>query len=102
MITKEGVLQYDLEDDVTGRAIVTNQGTKLWPNPKPLPMLDAKKKVEKVEKVEEKVDPFSEFAKSALGAAVGLSSFVGLGVLCPDPAFLGMVTTFSLAVIAGY
>jgi len=29
-------------------------------------------------------------------------SFIGLGVLCPDPAFLGMVTTFSLAVIAGY
>lgn len=58
MITKEGVLQYDLEDDVTGRAIVTNQGNKLWPNPKPLPMLDAKKKETKVEKVVEPEDPF--------------------------------------------
>jgi H+-translocating NAD(P) transhydrogenase len=35
-------------------------------------------------------------------SAVGLSSFVGIGVLCPDPVFLGMMTTFSLAVIAGY
>lgn len=34
--------------------------------------------------------------------AMGLSSMIGLGVLCPDPVFLGMVTTFSLAVITGY
>jgi len=34
--------------------------------------------------------------------AGGLSTFIGLGALCPDPAFLGMVTTFTLAVIAGY
>jgi len=35
-------------------------------------------------------------------SAAGLSSFIGIGILCPDPTFLGMVTTFSLAVIAGY
>lgn len=65
-------------------------------------MLDAgKKKVEKkVEKVP--VDPFTATLKSGLGAGVGLSTFIGLGVLCPDPAFLAMVTTFSLAAIAGY
>lgn len=40
--------------------------------------------------------------KNALATAAGLSSFIGLGAVCPDPAFLGMVTTFSLAVIAGY
>ena len=34
-------------------------------------------------------------------SAAGLSSFIGIGILCPDPTFLGMVTTFSLAVIAG-
>lgn len=28
--------------------------------------------------------------------------FLGLGILCPDPVFLSMVTTFSLAVITGY
>lgn len=39
---------------------------------------------------------------NAGATAAGLSSFVGLGWLCPDPTFLGMVTTFSLAVIAGY
>jgi len=65
-------------------------------------MLDAKKKVVVKEKVEEVSDPFTNFMKNAVSTAIGLSSFVGLGVLCPDPAFLGMVTTFSLAVIAGY
>jgi hypothetical protein len=40
--------------------------------------------------------------KNAVASAIGLSSFVGVGVLCPDPAFLGMITTFTLAVIAGY
>jgi len=67
-------------------------------------MLDAsKKKTEKKEKVVEEVaDPFIGFVKNAIATGVGLCSFVGLGVLCPDPAFLGMVTTFSLAVIAGY
>jgi len=66
-------------------------------------MLDAsKKKKEEKEKVTEEVDPFSGFLRNAIGAGIGLGSFVGLGVLCPDPAFLGMVTTFSLAVIAGY
>lgn len=40
--------------------------------------------------------------KNAIATAAGLSSFIGLGVLCPDPTFLGMATTFSLAVIAGY
>jgi H+-translocating NAD(P) transhydrogenase len=34
--------------------------------------------------------------------AASLSSLVGLGVLCPDPAFMTMMSTFSLAVIAGY
>lgn len=40
--------------------------------------------------------------KKAMGAAVGLSAFIGMGVLCPDPAFLSIVTTFALAVIVGY
>jgi len=65
-------------------------------------MLDAKKKETKVEVVEVKKDPFGETMKNAVLAGIGLSSFIGIGVLCPDPAFLTMVTTFSLAVIAGY
>ena len=34
--------------------------------------------------------------------AGSLASIVGLGVLCPDPAFMTMFSTFSLALIAGY
>lgn len=43
MVQKDGKIKIDLEDDVTGRSIVTHEKKKLWPNPKPLPMLDAKK-----------------------------------------------------------
>ncbi len=65
-------------------------------------MLDIGKKKVAVEKVIEPPNPFNEYLKSAVLTGVGLTSFIGFGVLCPDPAFLGMVTTFSLAVIAGY
>lgn len=60
MVTKEGSYTIDLEDDVVGRAIVTHKGNKLWPNPKPLPMLDAKKPAKKKEAaaVVEEVDPY--------------------------------------------
>ncbi len=40
--------------------------------------------------------------KNAVSSAIGLSSFISIGVICPDPAYLGMITTFTLAVIAGY
>lgn len=104
MVTKEGQYQIDLDDDVVGRAIVTHKGNKLWPNPKPLPMLDAgkKKPAPKAAKVEAPVDHYKETLKSAIFTGMGLSSFIGIGALCPDPSFLAMMTTFSLAVIAGY
>lgn len=105
MVNKENQLNIDLEDDVVGRAIVTHKGDKLWPNPKPLPMLDAapKKKDAKKAKAEEATESvFSANMKRAIGTGAALASIVGTGMLCPDPAFLGMVTTFSLAVIAGY
>lgn len=91
----------DLEDDVVGRAILTHEGELKWPNPKPLPMLDAVKK-EEIKKEVVKANPFTETLKSAVGTAVGLSSIIGVGVLFPDPAYLAMLTTFSLAVVAGY
>lgn len=47
-------------------------------------------------------DLFPTTMKNAIGMAVSLASIVGLGVLCPDPAFMTMFSTFSLAVIAGY
>lgn len=68
-------------------------------------MLDASKKTEtkdEVKTAEVVVDPKKDTLYSALMSAAGLSAFIGVGALCPDPAFLGMVTTFSLAVIAGY
>jgi NAD(P) transhydrogenase len=33
---------------------------------------------------------------------VGLTSYLGMGMLLPDPTFLTMLTTFSLALVAGY
>jgi len=40
--------------------------------------------------------------KSALGWGIGLTSYLGMGMMLPDPAFLTMLTTFSLALVAGY
>ncbi len=102
-VNKEKVLDTNLTDDVARGAVVTHNGECLWPNPNP-PKLDAAKatKKEEVKKVEGPVDTFSETLRSSLGLAATLSSIVGLGVLCPDPAFMTMMSTFSLAVIAGY
>lgn len=105
MVNKENQFHIDLEDDVVGRAIVTHKGEKLWPNPKPLPMLDSapKKKDAKKAKKEEAIEnPFNATLKKAIGTGAALAGIIGTGILCPDPYFLGMVTTFSLAVIAGY
>ena len=93
----------NIEDQVSRGAIVTNEGQLLWPNPNP-PQLDAGKvKKEEIKAVKEgPVDTYQSTLRSAIGTAIGLSSIVGLGVLCPDPAFMTMFSTFSLAVIAGY
>ncbi len=82
---------------------MTHEGKVLWPNPNP-PKLDAGKAQKKdVEaKKEVVVDPFQSTLKNSLGMAATLASIIGLGVLCPDPAFMTMFSTFSLALIAGY
>lgn len=103
MTNKENQFTIDLEDEVISRCIVTHKGLKLWPNPKPLPMLDAQKKETTTTKpVKEPPNPWMDTLKAAVGTSLGLGGFIGLGVLCPEPTFLGMVTTFTLAVIAGY
>lgn len=104
MTDKEGNFTIDMKDEVVKRSILTRNGEKLWPCPEPLPQLDAaKKKPEKKTEISAaKKDTFSETLKNAIWSGIGLSSFIGVGVLCPDPVFLGMVTTFSLAAIAGY
>jgi len=37
----DGKLTLDLEDIVVRKSIITHKGEKLWPDPKPLPMLDS-------------------------------------------------------------
>ena len=103
MTTKEGDLKVDLKDDVVRGAIITHEGKTLWPNPNP-PMLDAGKKPAKVEKAKEPVivNQYSKTLKTALGISATIGSILGMGILCPDPSFLVMTSTFSLAVITGY
>jgi NAD(P) transhydrogenase len=106
MVSKDNKLNVDLSDEVVRGAIVTHKGECLWPNPNP-PMLDATKSsksaVSKKEKSEEtKVSPFQKTLKTAIGITTSLASLLGLGIICPDPAFLAMTSTFSLSVIAGY
>lgn len=67
-------------------------------------MLDAAKKPKAKEekKVEAPPNYFNDTMKTAGIMATALGSVIGGGMLCPDPAFMSMATTFSLAVIAGY
>lgn len=106
MVSKDAKLNVDLADEVVRGAIVTHKGECLWPNPNP-PMLDAAKtskpKTSKKEKSDEnQVTPFQKTLKTAIGITTSLASLLGLGIICPDPAFLAMTSTFSLSVIAGY
>jgi len=104
ILTKEGATTTNLEDEVARGAVITDKGEMLFPNPNP-PMLDAGKAAKpKVDKKDEgPVDLFAPTLRTALTQAGVLSSIVGLGVLCPtNPAFHNMLTTFSLAVVAGY
>lgn len=67
-------------------------------------MLDAAKKT--AAPVEKKaavvVDKYQETLQHALQTAGVLSSILAMGVVCPDPHFMAMTTTFALSVIAGY
>lgn len=76
----------------------------LWPNPNP-PMLDAAPKAGKKEAAADAgpKDLYPETLRTAAVIGASLCSIVGFGVLCPtNPAFHSMLTTFSLAVVAGY
>lgn len=102
MVDKESKWNFDLEDPIVRGAVVTHNKEFLWPNPNP-PMLDAVKKDKPVEKKEVVVvDKYQETLYSALQTAGVLSSILALGVICPDPHFMAMTTTFALSVIAGY
>lgn len=69
-------------------------------------MLDAAKgaapKPVEHKKVQPPVNQFQRTLRSALTTALSLGSIIGLGVIVPDPSFLAMTTTFSLALIGGY
>jgi hypothetical protein len=97
-------LSTNLEDEIARGAVVTHNKELLWPNPNP-PKLDAGKAQKAEVAKEEKAvvtDLWGPTMKNALTMAAALSSIVGLGVLCPDPSFMTMFSTFSLALIAAW
>lgn len=100
---KDNKTTTNLQDEIARGAVVTDKGELLWPNPNP-PKLDAVKAQPKKEEKEKEVikDLYGPTLKTALGMAATLGGIVGCGVLCPDPAFMTMFSTFSLALIAGY
>jgi NAD(P) transhydrogenase len=102
-LCKEGATSTNLEDEVARGSVITEDGKLLWPNPNP-PMLDATpKKEKKVDDTPVEIDLKPETMRTALALSAGLGSIVGLGVLSPaNPAFHSMLTTLSLATVAGY
>jgi NAD(P) transhydrogenase len=104
-MTKEKKLDIDWEDIVLKKSVITHQKKLVWPDPTPLPKLDAAKQVHAAPVVtpeEQGKVSFRQTLRKALGWGLGLSSFTGLAVMNPDPMFLTMMTTFSLSLIAGY
>ena len=106
MTNKEGKFNIDLNDEIIRGSIVTHKGELLWPNPNP-PMLDAAKGTKEVKDVkkhekESKLSPFQKTLRTALSTAFALGSMMCLGVVCPDPSFLAMTSTFTLAIVGGY
>ena len=103
ILVKDGKTTTNLEDEIARGAVITDKGQLLWPNPNP-PNLDAGKAQKKVETKKKEVvtDLFNETVRTASTMGAALASIVGVGMLCPDPSFMTMFSTFSLAVIAGY
>jgi len=98
---KTGQFNLNLDDFIVRTSIITHNKDLLYPNPTPLPVLTQTKKKETVVKVLEVKDLKAQTMRTAIGMASGLASIIGLGCLCPDPAFLGMTSIFALAVVAG-
>ena len=101
---KEKTLKVDLNDEVVRGSIVTHKNELLYPNPNP-PKLDAgkaQKTLEKKPATAVPVNMFKKTLKTALSITLGVGSMLGLGVISPDPVFLSMMGTFSLALITGY
>lgn len=105
-MTKDGKLAIDWNDIVNKKSAITHGGVKTWPDPTPLPAQDANKpKVVKAEPLSLEQQgklAYSSTLKKALYWGFGLSAFTGMSMATPDPEFLSMLTTFSLAIVAGY
>jgi len=90
MCTKENKFLINMEDEVVRGSVVTYNGKMLWPNPNP-PQLDAKKASVKKEKKDDKptgpICLFKPTLHKSASIAAGLGSIVGMGYLCPTPAF---------------
>ncbi|KAL7055122.1 hypothetical protein AAHC03_024517 [Spirometra sp. Aus1] len=104
----KGVLELNLQDEVVRGSMVLHKGKLMWPPPSPPtpPVKPAPPKAAAASPTPvlpaTVVDPRIAKLKSALGASVGLSGLVGLGLGSPSPAFTQMLTTFGLAGIVGY
>lgn len=99
---KEGNFNLKLDDFIVRTSIITHNNEKLFPNPEPLPQLDAKPKSKpKVEPVQV-TDLKQSTLKNVLNMSAGFASLIGLGILCPDPSFLTMTTILGLSTVAGY
>jgi NAD(P) transhydrogenase len=105
-MTKDGKFSVDWDDIVHKKSAISFGGRKVWPDNTPLPAQDANKpkKIEPVQlsASDQHALAYKNTLRKALKWGVGLSSFTAIACLNPDPKVLAMMTTFSLALIAGY
>uniref|UniRef100_A0A0B7BKQ0 NAD(P) transhydrogenase, mitochondrial n=1 Tax=Arion vulgaris TaxID=1028688 RepID=A0A0B7BKQ0_9EUPU len=95
----------NLEDEVVRGSIILQDGTLLWPPPRPKVEPGAPPATVAKPAVKEPPPPPNYFAntmKDSLMYTAGLSTMIGLGIASPNSAFTSMVNVFGLAGIVGY
>ncbi|XP_067937785.1 NAD(P) transhydrogenase, mitochondrial-like [Watersipora subatra] len=94
----------NLEDEVVRGSIILHQGQLMWPPPASVVQTSATPAaaapVEKLPPPEPNY--FAKYARESALYTSGLVGLVGLGIAAPNNAFAQMLSTFSLAGIAGY
>lgn len=89
-------------DEVLRGAVVTSDGTQLWPAPRPAsPPLSPASAPKAHKKEDLVVDLYPGVKRKAVTIGAGMALLAGLGMAAPV-GFMGTFTTFSLAAIVGY
>ncbi|XP_067014086.2 NAD(P) transhydrogenase, mitochondrial isoform X2 [Anabrus simplex] len=103
---KNPYFNIDLKDEVVRGSIVVHEGKLMWPPPPPsVPVgapVSVPAKAKQTEVEAKPPDYFKITMNDALFYTGGMTGLLAAGMISPSSSFTTMLTTFSLANIAGY